>query len=68
MAFTMAPLLIHDHEVPLQAREALRVALESAPPRAEMLLSAARILHIETDLDCRDALELVDLSEEADGA
>jgi hypothetical protein len=65
MAFAMAPLLIHDIHVPIEARNALRAAYETAPPRAEMLLSAALILHHKIDLDCRDALELVGLPEEA---
>jgi hypothetical protein len=64
MAFTMAPLLIHNRQVPIGAREALRAAYETAPPRAELLRSAARILHNEADLDCGDALELVGLSRE----
>jgi len=62
MAFSLAPLLIHSESVPLKAREALRAA--SAAPfeqRKLALASAARVLHTESALDCRDALEIVGL-------
>jgi len=67
MELSMARLLIHDEGVPAPARAALRAAYSAAPPeRAEMLASAARILHGETDLECRDARELVGLPVDED--
>jgi hypothetical protein len=64
MSFTMGRLLVHDESVPAAARAALRAAYDAHPEeRDAMLASAARILHHEADLDCRDALEIVDLSE-----
>lgn len=62
MAFSLAPLLVHDETVPLLARRALRAAA-SAPPasRDELLEEAARVLYDETDLECRDVRELVGL-------
>ncbi|HVH46058.1 MAG TPA: hypothetical protein VM925_27100 [Labilithrix sp.] len=65
MSFTLAPLLIHDEHVPARARDALRAAYEAGPfPTTAMLESAARVLHAETDLECRDVRELVGLPEE----
>lgn len=62
MPFSIAPLLIHDENVPLAAREALRVvSLSPTGDRCAQLERAARVLHHETDLDCRDARELVGL-------
>ena len=62
MAFSFAPLLIHSESVPIKAREALR-AVSAAPlaQRRAALRSAARVLHLETAIDCGDALELVGL-------
>ncbi|HEY3233921.1 MAG TPA: hypothetical protein VGJ84_04360 [Polyangiaceae bacterium] len=62
MAFSIAPLLIHNDAVPLEARNALRAA-SFAPPehRTTELEAAASILYRETDLDCSEARELVDL-------
>jgi hypothetical protein len=62
MSLTMASILMHDDLVPEGARAAIRAAY-AAPPeqRAEMLESAARILYDETELDCSDVRELVDL-------
>ncbi len=62
MAFTLAPLLIHNHAVPQAAREAL-LAASLAPPerRDEELEIAARVLFRETELDCSDVRELVGL-------
>ena len=62
MAFSLAPLLVHSEAVPQLAREAL-LAAGSAPPesRDELLEEAARVLHREADLACRDARELVGL-------
>jgi hypothetical protein len=62
MAFSLAPLLIHSESISLNAREALRSASQApAEQRKTALASAARILHHETSLDCRDALEIVGL-------
>jgi hypothetical protein len=68
MALSMARLLAHSEHVPEAAREALRAASEGPPEqRVEQLESAARILHHEGGVACRDAWELVDLhSEERD--
>jgi hypothetical protein len=64
MAFSLAPLLVHNEAVPLLAREALRAAHQALPDdREEMLEEAARVLYRETDLDCVDVRELVGLSE-----
>ncbi len=65
MRFSMAPLLMHSPQVPAGARDAIRAAYDApAERRDEMLESAARILHAETDLDCGDVRELVGLSPE----
>jgi hypothetical protein len=62
MKFSIAPLLLHSAHVPDGAREALQAAYTApAEERASHLESAARILHREVDLDCRDAAELVGL-------
>ena len=62
MAFSLAPLLVHSEAVPMLARQALRAAYVARPEeRDEMLEEAARILHREADLECRDARELVGL-------
>ena len=62
MSFQMASLLLHSEHVPLAAREALRAARDGARERrAELLESAARILHRESGVACTDARELVDL-------
>jgi hypothetical protein len=65
MSFSMARLLLHSDQTPAQAREAIQAAY-AAPEdrRGELLESAARILHRETQLDCADVLELVDLPPE----
>lgn len=62
MSFTMAYLLLHSDQVPAAARDAIQAA-QDAPPasRRYKLESAARILVLETGVDCPDARELVDL-------
>ncbi len=60
MAFSIARLLLHSSSVPADARDALRVALDGS--QAEELEVAARLLYDATDLDCRDARELVGLA------
>jgi hypothetical protein len=64
MRLSVAPLLIHSDAVPASARQALRAA-HDAPTRERdrHLESAALILHRELALDCRDARELVGLSQ-----
>ena len=65
MSFSVLPLLMHSEPVPATARQALRAAWHApTDQRAAHLRSAARILHRETDLDCRDVLELVGLPED----
>lgn len=62
MSLSMSSLLVHDPHVPAAARallEGLRDAPESE--RFEAQKSAARILMDETNLDCADVRELVDL-------
>lgn len=62
MSFSLAPLLIHDESVPRGARVALRAAaVKSVEPetRRRMLRIAAKILHTEAGLECRDVHELV---------
>jgi len=60
----MPELLIHSHDVPLAARAALTSAISGpADQRRSNLIEAARILHLDTGLDCEDACELVGLSD-----
>jgi hypothetical protein len=63
MPLAMTRLLIHSQAVPEGVREALAIA-EAAPPerRHAELAAAARLLHAETALDCRDVRELVGIS------
>lgn len=60
--FSILPLLIHSAAVSSGARSALLRA-QSSPPeqRIDALVSAARVLHQETGLECRDVLEIVGL-------
>ena len=61
----MAELLIHNDDVPLAARVALAHASGAAPTeRVVHLMEAARILHLDTGLECEDACELVGLAED----
>jgi hypothetical protein len=67
MSFSMGSLLIHSEVVPASAREALKAAHRvrvGAAERSHMLESAARVLYVETGLDCRDVRELLDLPPE----
>jgi hypothetical protein len=60
----MAPILLHSTAVPEAAREALRIALFGPPEtRRDALLSAARVLHRDADIECDDARALVGLDE-----
>ncbi len=58
----MLPLLVHSQAVSASARSAL-LAAQASPPegRVAALQSAARVLHGETGLECRDVLEIVGL-------
>jgi hypothetical protein len=60
--FSILPLLVHSSSVSASAKSAL-VAAQASPPaeRIHALKSAARVLHHETGLECRDALEIVGL-------
>jgi hypothetical protein len=60
--FSMLPLLIHSDAVPAGARSALMQAQTgSAEQRIDALVAAARVLHHETGLECRDVLEIIGL-------
>jgi hypothetical protein len=61
--FSILPLLVHSHAVPESARSALQAAQAISVPqeRVAALASAARVLHQEAGLECRDALEIVGL-------
>jgi hypothetical protein len=60
--FSILPLLVHSHAVPAGAKRALLAAQHSSPElRAKALVSAARVLHQETGLECRDVLDMVGL-------
>lgn len=62
MKFSMAPLLMHDPDIPSRVREALRAAHVADPEdRIARLERAARLLREEVDLECADARELVGL-------
>jgi hypothetical protein len=63
MTFSVAPILLHSPHVPAAVRSALRAAYDApAGERTPHVESAARILHRDLDLECRDARELVGLS------
>ena len=64
MALMMSSLLAYGELVPARARDVLRAA-SGAPPGANRALRrvAARELFQSADVDCRDALELVDLDD-----
>lgn len=60
----MLPLLVHSSAVSAGAKNALLAAQESPPEeRVQALVSAARVLHSETGLECRDVLAIVGLQE-----
>jgi hypothetical protein len=62
MSYSMTSFLVHNEGVPTEAREALKSA-SAAPPerRHALLLSAARVIHGQTDLECEDVRELIGL-------
>lgn len=63
MRFSFARLLLDSDSIPPAARQALRTAFGASPEdRRPHLETAARLLHRELDIDCRDARELVGLA------
>lgn len=62
--FSMLPLLVHSSAVSAGAKSAL-LAAQASPPEARLqaLKSAAKVLHSETGLECRDVLEIIGLDE-----
>lgn len=64
----MMPLLMHSEALSTEVRAALRAAVVAAPEaRAAELETAARLLHREASLDCRDVRDLVGLGPKQDG-
>jgi hypothetical protein len=62
MSFSLAPLLIHSPDLPTAVRDELRAAYAKSPGQRDgHLMTAARIIHTELELECRDARELVGL-------
>jgi hypothetical protein len=62
MSLSMAPLLMHSHDVPAIVRAELEAAYAATSERRdEHLLTAARMLSWIVPLDCEDAMELVGL-------
>jgi hypothetical protein len=62
MTFSLLPLLVHEDDVPLTARAALRRANDApAKARRVYLELAALSLTRDANLDCEDARELVGL-------
>jgi hypothetical protein len=65
MSFSMATLLMHSPDVPMNVREALRAAADAEPAdRPVQLKVAAKLLFQEVDLPCSDVRELVGLPAE----
>jgi len=62
MTLSLLPLLLHESDVPVVARAALRRAsVVPAVRRRAYLELAARSLSRDAELDCEDARELVGL-------
>jgi plasmid stability protein len=62
MGLSITPLLIHSEAVPPEARDALKSAfLGPQETRRAQLETAARAIFLSTDLDCREAREIVGL-------
>ena len=62
MSLSLVPLLLHESDVPVAARAALRAAADApAGERRRHLETAAQALYREARLDCADARELVGL-------
>lgn len=67
MAVSMMPLLIHSEAISKEVRAALRAAVVASPEsRAAELETAARMLHREASLDCRDVRDLFGLGPKQD--
>jgi hypothetical protein len=63
MSLEITRLLLHSDDVPPDARAALRDAYNAPVAEREAhLMTAARILHREVELECSDARELVGLA------
>lgn len=63
MSLEITRLLLHSDDVPPEARAALRDAYNAPAAERELhLVAAAKILHREVELECRDARELVGLA------
>jgi plasmid stability protein len=62
MAISMMPLLIHSESLSNEVRAALKAAVVAAPEvRPAQLETAARMLHRESSLDCREVRDLMGL-------
>jgi len=62
MAISMMPLLIHSEAVSAEVRARLKAAVLSPPElRPAELERAARLLHREASIDCRDVRDLFGL-------
>ncbi len=62
MSFSMIPLLLYSDELSTEVRALLRAASDSPPERRDaQLLSAARLMYRDTQLECSEVLELVGL-------
>ena len=60
MAISMMPLLIHSESLSNEVRAALQAAVVATPEaRPAQLETAARMLHREASIDCRDIRDLI---------
>jgi hypothetical protein len=67
MAISMMPLLIHSEAVSPEVRARLKAAVSSPPDvRPAELERAARLLHREASIDCRDVRDLFGLGPHQD--
>ena len=67
MAISMMPLLMHSEAISNEVRAALRAAVVASPEaRAAELETAARMLHREASIDCRDVRDLFGLGPKQD--
>ncbi len=65
--YSMASLILHEVSVPAPVRVAVKAAMDGPiDERRERLRSAARMLFLETDLECSDVKELLDLESSPD--
>jgi plasmid stability protein len=64
MSLSLMPLLIHSEAVSPEVRAVLKAADLSPPERRRAELeAAARLLHREVAIDCRDVRDLVGLTQ-----